>query len=784
MTDLNNRLREIERNDVPDLWPAIATRAPRSDGVPARSRARRIGGYVLVAVVAVVVAAGIVLPLKALLPLGDHEKVVPRDVPTSTSPPRPTVAATIPVGVNGQTSSIASGGGYIWVSGYGIDGGSGVDKHAILKIDPASNRVVDTLPVDIGPGWEVGGGGLTYAFDSVWVTGYAKDAIIERVDPTNGEVRRIPLGGKYESSDVYATSDAVWVALDGAPSQVVRVDPSTNQVTGRVPLQEHDIRRIVATDGSVIAEEYRWEKGSPSGIYTAIDPDTVEVTGRFETHASLGPAGDILVQGGRLWGTSLIEGAGCCEAISPLDPLTGRPQGMLFPFGRYNGPRGFIVADDAGFWYGAYPGGSGGSADRLSFMDATTGEITQYGKAGGITATLYDGDLWWLNFDGTVTRVDLHPEAPAPDTSATATLPVVDADHPVIASGTSRLGDWTLRLSRLSLLLPGTVELDVVVDDRRVATDSVGRGTMHADEVDPEAAVLAHLTGADNETGGFPAGTLIDGAAGSGVASIDFTSDDDGSTVQAQMARDSDSIRLFGLVTEANAGVLTARDASGAVVARYTLEPFVNAGDPAVIHRVLAQGEVDGTNWRFVAGLEGSDCFGVDTFDAAGGRTGCGSSWQSFGGGAIRYNSALLDGTTTTIVYGTAAPQATRVTLTDSRGDHLNATMVTCSCGGGADRQYFWALLPPETNLASLAYSRPGPIVPDVVGMRVDDATTALEAAGLQVGRLNESPTDAAPAGTVLAENPAASTSVEPGTVIDLRVSAGAVSQPSPADTS
>jgi hypothetical protein len=63
--------------------------------------------------------------------------------------------------------------------------------------------------------------------------------------------------------------------------------------------------------------------------------------------------------------------------------------------------------------------------------------------------------------------------------------------------------------------------------------------------------------------------------------------------------------------------------------------------------------------------------------------------------------------------------------------------------------------------------------VPDVVGLEESLAIDNLEMDGLQKGTTSTQPSDSTPAGNVISQNPAANTSVAPGTRVDLVVSSG-----------
>ena len=70
--------------------------------------------------------------------------------------------------------------------------------------------------------------------------------------------------------------------------------------------------------------------------------------------------------------------------------------------------------------------------------------------------------------------------------------------------------------------------------------------------------------------------------------------------------------------------------------------------------------------------------------------------------------------------------------------------------------------------------------VPNLVGMTEQGATTALEQAGLKVGKVTSELTDKGPAGTVVAQDPVAGQEVAEGGSVALTVSTGASPSPTP----
>jgi Tol biopolymer transport system component len=70
MADLRDRLQALDELPCPDLWPGITQRTPSSK--PPR-HTLKVLRYAGVALVSVLIAAGIILPLKALWPLANHD---------------------------------------------------------------------------------------------------------------------------------------------------------------------------------------------------------------------------------------------------------------------------------------------------------------------------------------------------------------------------------------------------------------------------------------------------------------------------------------------------------------------------------------------------------------------------------------------------------------------------------------------------------------------------------------------------------------------------------------
>jgi Tol biopolymer transport system component len=347
------------------------------------------------------------------------------DAPTVVAPAsfHPTIAAHFNVGPRGQTEAITTGAGSVWVAAYGVQGGAGVDQGALLRIDPATDAVAQTIPVRAFPSFETGGGGLVFADGSVWVIGTDRapgspvsqaHALLQRVDPATGQVQAIPLGG-HGGIDVSANSSGIWALISGTGTihaELVHLDPATNLVLSRTPIPAAQPRRLVASSDAIVVEDHEWP---PNGVGPCVSLEVFDAsTGVLRSSRPLTtPCGYGTVIGG--FGATWVSG----EGLSKIDLTTGEPEGVGFPYGGH-APRGFIVPANSGFWYAAYPGRNGNGGDLPSRLDPVTGDITNYSPTTGflslrdsqaITAAASGNTLWLLGFDGTVTRIDLRPSS-------------------------------------------------------------------------------------------------------------------------------------------------------------------------------------------------------------------------------------------------------------------------------------------------------------------------------------------------------------------------------------
>ncbi|HET7870859.1 MAG TPA: hypothetical protein VFM85_11165 [Actinomycetota bacterium] len=311
MPDLKTRFRGADRIPAPHLWVEITSREPRVQG-------RETGPARRILVVTVAFAIGVAGVIIAVRAFGGREPQVGSH-PSPTISPITAATARVNDTINvGRATSVAYGAGSLWVS---IDPLDSADR-AVLRIDPENDRILATIPTSVVPSWEIGGGGLSVGDGSVWVAGRDESGdgalgAVVRIDPsTNLVVDTIPLEGG-SVADVAANGDAIWVLISGNPGRpkIVRIDPSSGKVVAGIPLSGGYGRSIFATGGSVLAALAQ-PPGGPfdGGTLVRIDTSSNEVSGTFD----LGTYPSVAIGDGAIW--AMTDGG-----LVQIDPATGQP---------------------------------------------------------------------------------------------------------------------------------------------------------------------------------------------------------------------------------------------------------------------------------------------------------------------------------------------------------------------------------------------------------------------------------------------------------------------------
>lgn len=199
------------------------------------------------------------------------------------------------VPTDGAPTALASGEGYVWVLN-GLDG-------EVQAIDPRTNRVTATIAIPEGSG------GIAVGAGYVWVTN-SLEVTVTKLDPVGGDVvDTIRLGppGSGSPEPIAVGDGAVWVGNGLAPA-VWKIDAATDAVVANPGLRGVPTAIVVSEDGRV------WVASYDEGLVTAMDPTSLQgPTYQF----GQGPAG-IATAPDAVWIVETLDGT-----VSSIDPSSG-----------------------------------------------------------------------------------------------------------------------------------------------------------------------------------------------------------------------------------------------------------------------------------------------------------------------------------------------------------------------------------------------------------------------------------------------------------------------------
>ena len=350
------RVFELSRVDGAELPPRLGD----TEAVERRDRAAPVGAGgvqrvrrgrrrpVLIAGVAVIALVA------AALPFALHH----RDAPPLAANGIQLLDATSgrrtgSVPLPGAPTALASGAGYVWVS----DPQDG----AVLKVDPKTRAVVDTIQAGDGPA------GIAFGDGAVWVA-LSGAGQLARIDPSTGDVVTTDVGNG--PTGVAASPGTVWVT-NYIDDTVVRVDTTTNQVVSdsRIDVGSGPVSAAANAAGA-------WVANSRDGTVTRIP---LGGQGTTTIRVGNGPAG-IAIGSTGVWVTNNLDGT-----LSRIDTdngvVTTNPVG--------DGPTG-VTVDGATVWVADQFGGS------IARVDAATGAVIDRIEldAAPVALTLVQGALW------------------------------------------------------------------------------------------------------------------------------------------------------------------------------------------------------------------------------------------------------------------------------------------------------------------------------------------------------------------------------------------------------
>ena len=201
-------------------------------------------------------------------------------------------AAPMRVRLPGSAEALAVGGGYLWVTSPSDSGG----RDTVFQIDLKSRRLVSSLPVGTLPLY------AAFGYGSAWISNYRGDSVsVVRPgsqQPETIAMQRGPLG-------IATGEGAIWVVTYWS-RELVRIDPETRRVTGRIPVGAGPLDVAVGA-GSV------WVTNRDDKTITRIDPATNKVLQKIRLAAA--PYG-VRVAQGRVWVTTQRCGSPVVDCAS------------------------------------------------------------------------------------------------------------------------------------------------------------------------------------------------------------------------------------------------------------------------------------------------------------------------------------------------------------------------------------------------------------------------------------------------------------------------------------
>jgi len=368
--DRSIRLFQVEGRGLLNSFPPLRTaetpfagrEGELAEAVPARHlpwasrRALALAG-------AVVAAAGGIVVAVAALRTGGLTLVPPNSV-AAIDAKSGKIVAHVAVGeqrtivqglgtIRGTTIAVDSDG--VWVAN--------PNDRTIQLINPATTRVKKTI------------GNINGDITSIATTGADLWATLGADGLAHvsaaGSVESVPLpnpdGPAYTLAGIAAGDGALWIGRGELRElSVARFDPSTQRMTGAVPVGLSGDRSVAYGEGHV------WITDASDGTVTRIDPETVERVGRRQVAAP----SSVAVGGGKVWVTNQIN-----NQLWWDDPAFSEPPGTTTV-----GERPVAVAYGEGaVWIANYGDGTVWRVDPL------TQRVTRKTKVGAHVSTLAVG---------------------------------------------------------------------------------------------------------------------------------------------------------------------------------------------------------------------------------------------------------------------------------------------------------------------------------------------------------------------------------------------------------
>lgn len=337
------------------------------NGVIRRARRRSLRRRVTAGAVALTLSVGgTALVWSSLRPSGSGP------IPGTSTAAAPMIVDSVTVAGKGESvSSVIYAFGRAWVHGMD-DEGNGF----LTWIDAGSTIPSQRESVAV-PSTVVGGGGLAAGAGAVWVAGTGTSgllrdqALLQRIDPTTGNVIDTVSFGEGNAVDVAVTSSDVWALVRTADetTEAVRLDPTSAKILASVPVPLDQGGRILSVGGGIWVTGRELEKQFV-GEVVVVQIDTA--TNRVIARQRLDNLGAPVVTDGSLWATT-TEDSGM-SSLQELDPATLSPVGNPIPVAPGIRATG-IRALEGRLWIIAYDPTEDQSDSRLIKIDPETPSV-------------------------------------------------------------------------------------------------------------------------------------------------------------------------------------------------------------------------------------------------------------------------------------------------------------------------------------------------------------------------------------------------------------------------
>ena len=240
--------------------------------------------------------AGIAFGFNAVWVANSGDRTVSRIDPTTNE-----VVAVIPVGT--APAAVATDDRWVWVTNR-LD-------HTVSRIDPNDGSTT-TFAVGATPL------GVATAAGSVWVADFDSNLVVE-VDAQSGVVRaQVAVGNGPSAIAATPAGDAVWV-VNSRDGTVSRIDTTTAIVTTTITVGA-DPGGIAIGPGGV------WVAVSSTSEIVRIDPASDQISGRFPVGAS--PRSLVDTAEGPLFTARAVEGSHRGGTLTVVSPAVGFPNSI------------------------------------------------------------------------------------------------------------------------------------------------------------------------------------------------------------------------------------------------------------------------------------------------------------------------------------------------------------------------------------------------------------------------------------------------------------------------